>query len=262
MGVNAAPPDERPLDRLPAAAAAPLGGPVMMHQHWDDLAFLHWAVDPALVAPHMPPGVRPDVLDGVTYVGLIPFTLRGAGPGRLPAVPWFGTFLETNVRMYSVDDAGRRGVVFASLDATRLAVVLGAQLVFGLPYRWSRMRRAQREREGAREFAWTCRTPAGVRSRVVVREGADELGPHDEVARFVTARFGLHVAHLGRTWWVANEHEEWPLRSAQVLALDDGLLAAAGFPGLAGRAPDHVAFSRRVTTRFALPRELGAPPGR
>ena len=236
-------------DRLPPATATALRGPVMMHQHWDDVAFLHWAVDPALVVPHLPPGVRPDVLDGVTYVGLIPFTLAGAGPGTGPAVPYVGTFLETNVRLYSVDDQGRRGVVFASLDTSRLAVVLGAQVAFGLPYRWSSMRRAVRVRDGARELAWTCRTPSGVRSRIAVRTGTERL--EGDLPTFLTARFGLHVAHLGRTWWVANEHEPWPLRRAEVLVLDDGLRAAAGFdlPG----PPDHVAFARRVTTRFALP---------
>jgi len=231
-----------------------------MHQHWDDLAFLHWAVDPAVVAPHLPPGAEPDVLDGVTYVGLIPFTLRGAGPGTLPAVPYAGTFLETNVRLYSRDAQGRRGVVFASLDASRLAVVLGARTVFGLPYRFSAMRRAVRERDGYREFAWTARTrwpgPAGVRSRIVVRE-EEEMSPAeldaDEVGRFVSARFGLHVEHLGRTWWIANEHEVWPLRRARVLALDDGFLGAAGFADLADRAPDHVSSARRVTTRFSVP---------
>ncbi|WP_432488698.1 YqjF family protein [Kineococcus sp. SYSU DK018] len=244
------------IERLPSPTAPPLAGAVMMHQHWDDVAFLHWAVDPARVAPHLPPGARPDVLDGVTYVGLLPFTLRGAAAGELPAVPHLGTFLETNVRFYSVDDAGRRGVVFASLDASRLAVVLGARVVFALPYRWSLMRHAVRVRGGARELLWTCRTRAGASSRVVVREGGPLAAP-DDVATFVSARYGLHVARRGRTRWIANEHEPWPLRTAELLELDDGLLGAAGFGDLDGRAPDHVAFARRVTTRFALPRELG-----
>ncbi|WP_369052647.1 YqjF family protein [Kineococcus terrestris] len=245
-------PGPAPVPRLPPRAADPLRGPVMMHQHWDELAFLHWAVDPALAAPFVPPGTEPDVLDGVTYVGLIPFTLRGAGLGRLPAVPWLGTFLETNVRLYSRDAAGRRGVVFRSLDADRLAVVLGARTAFGLPYRFARMHRARR----GDEVGWATTRP--VRSRVVVRarpELVDDDGP-DDVATFVTARYGLHTVRAGRTWWIANEHEEWPLRRADVLDLDDELLAAAGFPGLASRPPDHVAFSDRVTTRFALPRPL------
>ena len=112
----------------------------MMNQSWRDLTFLHWAVKPQEVAHLMPPGVRPDTLDGVTYVGLIPFRMVGAGIARGPGVPYLGSFLETNVRLYSVDDTGRRGIVFLSLDADRAAVVVGARAVFGLPYRWARMR--------------------------------------------------------------------------------------------------------------------------
>ena len=64
----------------PVSPDAPgLTGRVMMTQRWRDLTFLHWAVDPGLVASRMPPGVRPDTLDGVTYVGLIPFRMVGAG---------------------------------------------------------------------------------------------------------------------------------------------------------------------------------------
>src|SRR5919112_3904681 len=93
-------------------------GPVMMTQRWRDLTFLHWAVDPKQVAHRM----------------------VGAGIARGPGVPWLGSFLETNVRLYSVDDTGRRGIVFLSLDADRAAVVVGARAAFGLPYRWARMR--------------------------------------------------------------------------------------------------------------------------
>ena len=64
----------------PVSSDAPgMTGPVMMNQSWRDLTFLHWAVDPEEVAHRMPPGVRPDTLDGVTYVGLIPFRMVGAG---------------------------------------------------------------------------------------------------------------------------------------------------------------------------------------
>lgn len=119
--------------------APPLSGPRMMSQRWNDVAFLHWAVEPDAVARFFPPGVRPDVHDGWTYVGLVPFRMVGAGLAGGPAVPWAGTFLETNVRLYSVDGTGRRGVVFLSLDADRAVVVAGAQLAFGLPYRWARM---------------------------------------------------------------------------------------------------------------------------
>src|SRR6478609_11168797 len=127
----------------------------MMNQRWQDLTFLHWAVDPAEVAHRMPPGVRPDTLDGVTYVGLIPFRMVGAGIARGPGVPWFGTFLETNVRLYSVDGTGRRGIVFLSLDTSRLGMVAAGRWIFGVPYRRARM--SYRENGDRRAYNSTLR---------------------------------------------------------------------------------------------------------
>ncbi len=218
----------------PVSSQAPaLHGRVMMIQDWRDLTFLHWAVEPERVAHLMPPGVRPDTLDGTTYVGLIPFRMVDAGLGRGPAVPWAGTFLETNVRLYSVDETGRRGIVFLSLDTDRSIVVGGARLGFGLPYRWSRMRYSA---TGAvHTYTSSLRWPGvRARSRVVVRVGEPrEATPLDA---FVSARWGLHVRWWGRTLFVANEHEPWPLHDAEVLELDDGLLGSVGLDELAGRA--------------------------
>ena len=97
-------------------------------QSWHDLAFLHWAVPPETVAPFLPRGAEPDTLDGVTYVGLIGFRMVRLGPLRGPGIPYLGTFCETNVRLYSVDPQGRRGVVFRSLEAERLLPVLTARV--------------------------------------------------------------------------------------------------------------------------------------
>lgn len=235
----------------PVSPHAPaLTGPVMMNQRWRDLTFLHWALDPAEVAHRMPPGVRPDTLDGVTYVGLIPFRMVDAGVARGPGVPWLGSFLETNVRLYSVDATGRRGIVFLSLDTDRAAVVLGARAAFGLPYRWARMR--HHRRGDVHTYDARLRSP-GERpsSHVVVRAGARrESTALDE---FLSARWGLHQRWWGRTLHVPNTHEPWPIHDAEVLALDDGLMASVGLPGLASRRPDHVGFSPGVFTEFGLP---------
>ncbi|MBR7744020.1 DUF2071 domain-containing protein [Phycicoccus sp. BSK3Z-2] len=240
--------------------APALTGPRLMRQRWVDITFVHWAVDPDRVAPLLPRGTRPDVLDGVTYVGLIPFRMVGAGLGAGPPVPWLGTFLETNVRYYSRDDAGRHGVVFGSLEASRLLVSLGARAVFGTPYTWASMRSS---RSGTR-ITYSSRRrwpgPRGARTHLTVDVGdpVDEPMPLD---RFLTARYGLHSRVLGRPSWVPNEHPPWPLRRAELVDLDDELLAAAGFPDLARTPPASVLHSVGTRTTFGMPVRL-RPAGR
>lgn len=233
--------------------APPLVGPRIMRQDWTRLTFVHWAVDPAIIAPLLPAGTRPDTLDGVTYVGLIPFEMRRAGFAHGPAVPFFGDFAETNVRLYSVDDQGRHGVVFRSLETDRLAVSLGARLAFATPYTWARMSLG---RDGdlldyRSRRRWP--TPHGAGGRVVVRRGA-VIDEPDELSVFLSARFGLHTRHLGRTWWVPNTHAPWVLREGELLELDDTLVAAAGLPGVVDTPPVSVLTTDPVHTSFGLPR--------
>jgi uncharacterized protein YqjF (DUF2071 family) len=213
---------------LPASypvAAPPLRRPVISDQQWRSLTFLHWPVDPMAVAPLFPPGARPDVLGGVSYVGLVPFHMHAAGPRPWLRIPYFGDFLETNVRLYSVDAAGRHGVVFRSLETQRLAVALLARAVHGVPYAWARMRHTTDgpvvHYESRRR--WPGR---GLRTNITIRVG-DPVTP-TALEVWLTARWGVHAQLAGRTVWIPNRHPTWPLYQAQLLHLDDELVAAAG----------------------------------
>lgn len=234
--------------------APPLPGRVITTQRWRDLTFLHWAVDPAEVESFMPPGVRPDVHEGRTYVGLVPFRMVGVSLGRGPGVPYFGTFLETNVRLYSVDGTGRRGVVFLSLDTDRAVAVPAIRAAIGAPYRWARMRFS---RTGDLvTYDASLRPRHRFSSHVSVRVGAArEASPLDD---FLTARWGAHVRRGRRTTFVRNQHDAWPLRDVEVVELDDGLVASVGLPGVTDRPPDHTAFSDGVYAEFSRPVRVGS----
>lgn len=227
-------------------AAPALRRPRILRQRWLDLTFLHWAVEPAEVARFFPPGTRPDTFVGRTYVGLVPFRMVDTGLPHGPGVPYFGSFLETNIRLYSIDDTGRRGVVFLSLDANRLAVVAAARTIFGLPYRWARMTHT---RDGSRH-TYTSKL-RGIEAAVEIELGVRiPVGPLED---FLTARWGLHIERAGRTWYLPNEHPPWILHSATVTSLDaDALLKSVGLVP-PGRTPDHVAFSAGVPAAFGLP---------
>lgn len=217
--------------------APPLPGRAVIRQRWSDFVFLHWRVSPEIVAPFMPPGTRPDVdANGDAWVGLIPFVLSDHAFLPLPPVPGLGTFIEINVRTYSIDEAGRRGVVFRSLDAEQLPSVLAARALFGLPYQW--MRAQQHIAEGTLEYRSRRRTGTHPTTHIHARPGTTTVDT--ELSRFLTARWGFHERHLGRTLYARNTHEPWTLVDAELLHLDDQLLAAAGFPDLTARAPDSV----------------------
>jgi hypothetical protein len=234
-----------------AVVAPELPRPVFTSQHWTDLVFMHWPVDPDAIAHLYPPGTRPDVLDGTTYVGLVPFTMGEVTLGVPRPIPYFGRFLETNVRLYSTDDHGRRGVLFRSLETSRLAVVPAMRVGMGVPYTWAKMRVT---RDGRRlGYQSVRRLPRrGLRCRVTV-----EVGPPVEptpLEVWLTARWGAHTRKAGRTWWVPNEHVPFPLHAANVLALEDDLVAASGVTPTGDRL--RALFSPGVRARFGRPSAL------
>ena len=226
-------------------------------QEWRDLTLLHWPVEPALVAPLLPAGTVPDVLDGVTYVGLVPFVMARVGILGTPPLPYLSGFPETNVRLYAVDPrTGRRGVVFRSLEAGRLLPVVAARVSYHLPYLWARM--AVRHGPGTVSYESSRRWPGprGASGRVRVRIGDPVVA--DELALFLTARWGLFSTRYGgRTAIAPVDHPAWPLHAAELLELTDDLVAAAGLPAPAG--PPHVLWSPGVRVRIGRPTALPAP---
>lgn len=266
MGEQGSGPGVSPADRgvEPVTRAAPrVPAPTVLRMRWRLLTYVHWRVDPAVVRAALPTGLEVDTFDGSAWVGLIPFFMRDVRPPGVPPLPWAGDFPETNVRTYTVAPDGRRGVYFHSLEASRLGAVLVARTLFGLPYQWASM--TVRTTPGRIRYVgrrrW--REHAGARSDVAVRVGRrlhdDEVTPLDD---FLGARWAFHApvgagALGGRgdagVAQATVHHEPWPLHEATLEHLDDELVAAAGYDGLASRPPDHVRFSPGVHVRAGFP---------
>lgn len=232
--------------------------PRIMDQRWADAIFLHWRLPENVAARFMPPGVQPDVFDGSSWVGLIGFRMKNAGFGRGPRIPYLGSFNEVNVRLYSREPDGTRGVVFLSLDADRLPVVLAARAA-GIPYVWSRIRYSQAEPDSPGNDApgfSVRRFGQGARSSfaVVPQPGA---AVDDPLSVFLTARFGMHGVFGGRSIYIPNTHEPWPLCSATLHHVKDELIASAGIR--VSGPPESVLFSPGVRTQFGRPRLVGSP---
>jgi uncharacterized protein YqjF (DUF2071 family) len=231
----------------------PLRRPVVLTQSWSDVTFIHWPVHPDSIAHMYPPGTRPDVFaDGMTYVGLLPFVARGSRLGSAIPLPYFGTYPENNIRLYSIDDAGRHGLLFRSLETTRLAVVPLTRTGLGVPYSWAKMR-VTRSADRITYHSVRRWPRRGLRSRVSVSVGGVVEPTALEV--WLTSRWGAHTRKAGRTWWVPVAHKLWLLQAAEVDELDDELLGASGVRPAGERL--RALFSPGVRTRFGRPAVAG-----
>ena len=219
----------------------------MMRQEWRDLAYVHWRYDPEVVQGLLPAELTVDTFDGSAWVGLIPFSMRNIGLPHGPAMPYFGSFPEINVRTYVIRD-GRPGVWFFSLDVNRFLPALVARLTYRLPYCWGRAS------HGVTESQWTTRVrrrwPRSVAPTEIVIRPGDVIEP-DDLDHFLTARWGLYSRSRRGVRYAPVDHEPWPLRAAELVRADSALVEVAGLPTPSGTP--HVRCSPGVAVRIGRP---------
>jgi uncharacterized protein YqjF (DUF2071 family) len=198
-----------------------------MRMHWSCLAFFHWPIDPRKVRHLVHEGLEIDTFDGRAWVGLVPFTMPLVRHVGWPRVPTMNSFHECNVRTYVTRD-GVPGVWFFSLDAASRLAVWGARTFWNLPYHHARI---DLRREGARiEYGVRRSGDARATMRCAWEVGAPlPRSTPDTLAHFLAERYCLYsVDRGGRLMRGRIQHDPWPLREARVVALDDGLVRAAG----------------------------------
>ncbi len=232
----------------------PVNRAVMM-QSWNQLTFIHWPYDPEIVRAVLPPGLEPDVFEGQTWVGLVPFKMNHIRVPYGPPLPWLSSFPETNIRLYVRGPDGRDGVYFRSLDITRLVPTVVARTTYRLPYMWSTMEITAGENRieyGGRR-RWPGPRGAGARAEVVIGPPI----PPEKLTRFdhyLTARWGLWTKLKRGLSYAPVEHPPWPLHRAELIRLDESLVEAAGLPRPIGDPVVH--YSPGVTVRIGTPRVI------
>jgi uncharacterized protein YqjF (DUF2071 family) len=227
-----------------AATLRPPGMP-LMRQRWEHLLFLHWTVPPEGLASLLPDGLRVDSFDGSAYVGLTPFSVRGLRPPFLPAPPFLSSFHEVNLRTYVHRDGRDPGVWFFSLDAASCLAVVGARLLYRLPYHWAEINVERRERRP--DGAWVryaSKRFGRRRARLAIEYGPEGgIGPAEPgtLEHFLVERYILYASADGRLIQARVHHEPYPLQRARFEGLEEDLSDAAGVPGASGPLLAHYA---------------------
>lgn len=209
--------------------------PVLLHQNWHHLLFLHWEVPYSDLQALVPPGLTVDTFEGKAYVGLVPFTLTGVRPVGTPPLPWISSFHEVNVRTY-VHLGGRDpGVWFFSLDASSGIAVAAARAAYKLPYFNAAIDFAASS-EAVPVIDFSSRRnddrgqmPAHAHVRYQPIEGAATASASGSLEHFLVERYILYAVDEQRRLHRARvHHQPYPVQRAEVLSLDETLIWAAG----------------------------------
>jgi uncharacterized protein YqjF (DUF2071 family) len=208
--------------------------------NWDNLLFLHWRVDPAVMRTLVPRELEIDTYDGAAWIALVPFQMVHCHFRGVPRMPGLANFYECNVRTY-VKHRGTTGVWFFSLDAQTLLPVLGGRWMWSLNYVYSTF---NVKRDGDVTCYSLARRPGpwpAANTRISWRTGAlmdlpdpradpstATQAPTQSLERFLTERYWLFTRRRGKICAGEVRHIPWPLRHAELLELDDTLIRAAG----------------------------------
>jgi uncharacterized protein len=206
------------LESIKPSAPGKIDHPVMFQQ-WNDLTFLHWPIDPKIVQLGLPKDLTVDTFQNNAWIGITPFYLSHLSAPVFPPLPWISAFPETNLRTYVIDQNGKRGIYFFTLEADRLLAVIGARIFYHLPYHWSDMNVAKRS---------NIVTYSGKRKKVKyfieIEVGEKIVGKKlNEFDHFLTARYRMYTK-VGRSIVVCQiEHEPWPLYKAKIKTLEQNI---------------------------------------
>ena len=136
--------------------------PVFLTAEWRSLVMINYAVEPAVLAPHVPRGVELDLWEGEALASMVGFLFLKTRVLGLP-IPFHRNFDEVNLRFYvrrRSAEGWRRGVVFVREIVPRFAIAALARVAYNEPYLSLPMRHCAPSvpTPGARlEFGWRFR---------------------------------------------------------------------------------------------------------
>ncbi|HEY6230203.1 MAG TPA: DUF2071 domain-containing protein [Pyrinomonadaceae bacterium] len=215
-------------DRL-AMRERPEGQPIM-HQDWGKLLFIHWRIDEKLLRPLVPAPLQIDIYHGSAWIAIVPFTMWNisALPPFLPPLPGLSSAHELNVRTYVHLD-NEPGVWFLSLDCNSSAAVLGARMLYHLPYYNADIELTADA--GAVDYSLSRNDdpPAEFSASWQTGKPLPRSEP-GSLEFFLTERYCLFSEHNHNIYQARIHHRPWPLRSAELISLESTMIESHGLP--------------------------------
>jgi hypothetical protein len=213
---------------------------------WHKLIMAQYEVEPATLAPWIPPGLELDLFQGHCYVSLVGFLFDRVRVKRIP-VPFHTSFEEVNLRFYVTrtepDGTRKRGVVFIREFVPRSAIAFIANLFYEEPYEAVSMGHSVHTTPDALLVSYRWGNPKNWQ-RITV-EALPHLRPIEPGGdeEFITEHFwGYTKRSDGATYEYGVQHPRWsayPIRNSAI-DVDFGAQYGPAFANLNGRQPASV----------------------
>ena len=230
---------------------------------WRKLIMHQYEVDPAILAPWLPPGLSLDLYQGRCYVSLVGFLFDRVRVLGLP-IPFHTRFEEVNLRFYVTrtdpDGTRKRGVVFIREFVPRAAITLIANSLYEEPYATLPMRHSIRSTLGVLTVSYSWRHNSTWHSLAVEADPTPQpIAPGSE-EEFITEHYwGYTKRSRGATSEYGVQHPRWqvyPIRAFGGQA-DFAALYGPAFAILNGRPPASILLAEgsavTVSTGARLP---------
>lgn len=224
----------------------------ILEQTWLDVLFAHWRVPFSDLRRVVPEPLPVDTYENECWVGIVAFGIERFRARWLPSLPGFSAFPEVNVRTY-VTIEGKPGVYFFSLDVNSLPSVIGARLLYHLPYFHARMT-YNRTENGVR-FTSRRQLKSGDFDAEYTPTGVSQPPVPGTLEYWLTERYCLYTVDRKRRVYRAEiDHPAWQLQPVTATIHTNTLAQAAGFT-----LPEDVPllhYAKRQDSRFWYPTHI------
>jgi len=191
--------------------------PVFLTAEWRDLVMLNYAVDPAILVPHVPNGTELDSWDGTTFVSLVAFSFLNTRVKGV-SIPFHRNFEEINLRFYvraKGPEGWRRGVVFVKEVVPRLAIASVARWLYNENYVACPTRSHRNDSGGVRSLEYGWQHCGDWLSIGVKSAGEPALPDEGSEEEFITEHYwGYSAQRDGGTVEYRVEHPQWQVWEA------------------------------------------------
>lgn len=191
---------------------------------------LNFVIDPAILAPLVPPGTEIDFEDGETFVSVVGFFFLDTRLLGFP-IPLHRDFEEVNLRFYvrkKSADTWRRGVVFIREFVPKRAIAIVARTFYGEPYLALPMKHdiEHVDLKVSVEYSW--RRNSRWESLKLSASGEPQNIPAGSHAEFITEHYWGYTKIRAGCSEYRVEHPRWKIWNAEKFELRADVAALYG----------------------------------